>query len=60
MQEMLASMYATEAALLSGSMLLANELDRVKTAKLTVRRGALRIAINLSKMRSANIHTALY
>ena len=53
MQEMLASMYATEAALLSGSMLLANELDRVETGQADeVRRGALRIAINLSKMRS--------
>ena len=53
MQEMLASMYATEAALLSGSMLLATELDRVETGQADeVRRGALRIAINLSKMRS--------
>ena len=53
MQEMLASMYSTEAALLSGSMLLAAELDRVETNDTTEeRQGALRIAINLSKMRS--------
>ncbi len=53
MQEMLASMYATEAALLSGSMLLAAELDRAETGQTDkVRGGALRIAINLSKMRS--------
>ena len=53
MQEMLASMHAIEAALLSGSMLLASELDHVESGERDeVRRGALRIAINLAKMRS--------
>jgi len=53
MQEMLASMHSTEAALLSGSMLLASELDHVEGgSRDETRRGALRIAINLAKMRS--------
>jgi acyl-CoA dehydrogenase len=53
MQEMLASTFASAAALTAGALTLAAEADRLEGAEGTeAERGFLRIAVNLVKMRS--------